>query len=430
MEGLCAEQHHHKFHPSHQLYLNKKSLRDIDIPPRKLLSRRSNLSADPVSDMFMDSPKSDSDTLFQKFLPYNSLDEDDSDPYSSDHFRMYEFKVRRCTRSRSHDWTDCPFAHPGEKARRRDPRRFHYSGTVCSEFRKGNCSRGDNCEFAHGVFECWLHPTRYRTEACKDGKNCKRKVCFFAHTPRQLRVLPPSCHESSGPGSSPRNSPVEKKYRNLNHCCMFCHSVSASPTSTLMGMSHMSPPMSPSLSPPLSPAKTQFSSPMSRYSDRFGSVESSCGMGQLDHAGLMSYKDALTELVSSLEAMNVNANHEANSSSSSAAAAAVNNFDGKLPWLDVSFNNNNINNYDDQHQFLLSPYSTPSPSPVSSSRTKFYTRDFPSPSPVSSSGLSFSPVSSSNMSFVEDTKNNATNRYYNENGLGGPDFGWVNDLLT
>jgi hypothetical protein len=40
------------------------------------------------------------------------------DIYSCDQFRMYEFKVRRCMRGRSHDWTECPFAHPGEKARR------------------------------------------------------------------------------------------------------------------------------------------------------------------------------------------------------------------------------------------------------------------------------------------------------------------------
>ncbi|CAN4104994.1 unnamed protein product [Withania somnifera] len=413
MEGFCAELHHHKFHPSHQLY--KKSLRDIDIPPRKLLSRRSTLSTID-NDMFLDSPKSlggDSDTMFQKFLPYNSVDDDNADPYSSNHFRMYEFKVRRCTRSRSHDWTDCPFAHPGEKARRRDPRRFHYSGTVCSEFRKGNCSRGDNCEFAHGVFECWLHPTRYRTEACKDGKNCKRKVCFFAHTPRQLRLLPPpSCHDS---GSTDHSN---TKYRNLNQCCVFCHSVSASPTSTLIGMSHISPPMSPSLSPPLSPANhTQFSSPVSRYTDRFGSVESSSsGMGPLDQDGWMSYKDALTELVSSLEAMHVN--HEPVSSAATPTVAQSANFDGNLPWLDVNFN---TSCYDDQQQFLLSP-STPSPSPVSSSRTKFNTREFPSPSLVSTSRLSF----------VEETNNNnsGTNKYYNDNGLGGPDLGWVNDLLT
>ncbi|CAH8366425.1 unnamed protein product [Eruca vesicaria subsp. sativa] len=113
-----------------------------------------------------------------------------SDAYSCDHFRMYDFKVRRCARGRSHDWTECPYAHPGEKARRRDPARYKYSGTACPEFRKGGgCKRGDSCEFAHGVFECWLHPSRYRTQPCKDGGGCRRRVCFFAHSPDQLRFV-------------------------------------------------------------------------------------------------------------------------------------------------------------------------------------------------------------------------------------------------
>ena len=88
----------------------------------------------------------------------------------------------------------------GEKAKRRDPRKFQYSGTACPEFRKvtlaaqaamqcnvchegkvgqaagmngaftamqsGCCRRGDGCPFAHGVFECWCHPSRYRTQVC------------------------------------------------------------------------------------------------------------------------------------------------------------------------------------------------------------------------------------------------------------------------
>ncbi|KAL8498201.1 hypothetical protein ACS0TY_021507 [Phlomoides rotata] len=134
----------------------------------------------------------------QRYLPSNTSDavpefqfSDSVDAQSCDHFRMFDFKVRRCSRGRSHDWTECPFAHPGEKARRRDPRKFHYSGTACPDFRKGNCRKGDACEFAHGVFECWLHPARYRTQPCKDGINCKRRVCFFAHSPDQLRVLSP-----------------------------------------------------------------------------------------------------------------------------------------------------------------------------------------------------------------------------------------------
>ncbi|KAH7372403.1 hypothetical protein KP509_17G002100 [Ceratopteris richardii] len=109
-------------------------------------------------------------------------------------------------RGRSHDWTECPFAHPGEKARRRDPRRVHYSGTPCPDFRKGSCRRGEACEFAHGVFECWLHPARYRTQVCKDGKNCKRRVCFFAHSPEQLRILPVSMAPTTMPDVSPASS--------------------------------------------------------------------------------------------------------------------------------------------------------------------------------------------------------------------------------
>ncbi|XP_052211206.1 zinc finger CCCH domain-containing protein 20-like [Diospyros lotus] len=181
------------------------------------------------------SPKGDLDALaaLHRYLPSNTTafdgfivsDFDDFDipvdAFSTDQFRMFEFKVRKCTRARSHDWTECPYAHPGEKARRRDPRKLHYSGTACPEFRKGQCKKGDSCEFAHGVFECWLHPARYRTQPCKDGVNCRRRVCFFAHTPDQLRVMNESydgspsrlgfdsylLNGSSSPSESPPASP-------------------------------------------------------------------------------------------------------------------------------------------------------------------------------------------------------------------------------
>ncbi|KAI3505808.1 hypothetical protein L1887_28093 [Cichorium endivia] len=161
------------------------------------------------------------------------------DAFSCDHFRMYEFKVRRCARGRSHDWTECPYAHPGEKARRRDPRKYHYSGNPCPEFRKGTCQRGDTCEFAHGVFECWLHPSRYRTQPCKDGVQCRRRICFFAHTPDQLRVLPVSPNGSSQPESydgSPSRFAADSFIGK--------GSFGSSPTSTLY-TSPCSPPMSP-----------------------------------------------------------------------------------------------------------------------------------------------------------------------------------------
>lgn len=80
------------------------------------------------------------------YLPSNVPDPIEQEPaepelldeFLRDDFHMYVFKVRSCTRGRSHDWTTCPYAHPGEKARRRDPRRFQYSGTPCPDFRKGN----------------------------------------------------------------------------------------------------------------------------------------------------------------------------------------------------------------------------------------------------------------------------------------------------
>ncbi|XP_034710481.1 zinc finger CCCH domain-containing protein 54-like [Vitis riparia] len=109
--------------------------------------------------------------------------------YSSDEFRMYGFKIKKCSKTRSHDWTECPFAHRGEKAKRRDPRKVNYAAISCPDFRNGaECPRGEACEFAHGVFEYWLHPAKYRTRACNAGTFCQRKVCFFAHTPEQLRA--------------------------------------------------------------------------------------------------------------------------------------------------------------------------------------------------------------------------------------------------
>ncbi|XVF40717.1 hypothetical protein PTKIN_Ptkin01aG0137200 [Pterospermum kingtungense] len=109
--------------------------------------------------------------------------------YGTDDFRMYTFKVKPCSRAYSHDWTDCPFVHPGENARRRDPRKYPYNCVPCPEFRKGACPKGDACEYAHGVFESWLHPAQYRTRLCKDETGCTRKVCFFAHKPEELRPV-------------------------------------------------------------------------------------------------------------------------------------------------------------------------------------------------------------------------------------------------
>jgi len=138
-----------------------------------------------------------------------------SPEFSSDHFRMYDFKVKACPRTRAHDWTQCPFAHPGEKARRRDPRKFNYSAVPCPDYRKGTCKRGDSCEYAHGVFECWLHPTRYRTQMCTDGPACNRLVCFFAHHQAELRL--PTEMGGNGSGSQPIQQAMQQSMPQMQH---------------------------------------------------------------------------------------------------------------------------------------------------------------------------------------------------------------------
>ncbi|CBI29869.3 unnamed protein product, partial [Vitis vinifera] len=161
--------------------------------------------------------------------------------YATDEFRMFSFKVRPCSRAYSHDWTECPFVHPGENARRRDPRKFHYSCVPCPDFRKGACRRGDMCEYAHGVFECWLHPAQYRTRLCKDGTNCNRRVCFFAHTTEELRPLymsTGSAVPSPRPSSSTATAMDFATAMNL---------IPGSPSSvSVMSPSPFTPPLSPS----------------------------------------------------------------------------------------------------------------------------------------------------------------------------------------
>lgn len=115
----------------------------------------------------------------------------------------------------------------------------------------------------------------------------------------------------------------------------------------------------------------------------------------------MSYKDVLTELMSSLEAMNFNEGASV-SSPMSLSTNHKKNVNRTTPWnIDVSFSG------EDQPQFILSP-STPTPS------SKFFNGDC-----SSNKGL-----------FVDDKIND-----HNNIGNGGlactsdPDLGWVNELL-
>ncbi|KAL5073887.1 hypothetical protein RYX36_012871 [Vicia faba] len=109
--------------------------------------------------------------------------------FGTDEFRMYSFKVKTCSRGYSHDWTHCPFVHPCENARRRDPKKYLYSCVSCPEFRKETCHNKDACEYSHGVFESFLCSLQYSTRLCKDEIRCSRKVCFFAHKHEELRPL-------------------------------------------------------------------------------------------------------------------------------------------------------------------------------------------------------------------------------------------------
>lgn len=158
--------------------------------------------------------------------------------YGTDDFRMYIFKVKPCSRAYSHDWTECPFVHPGENARRRDPSKYHYSCVPCPDFRKGTCQRGDACEYAHGIFECWLHPAQYRTRMCKDETSCNRRVCFFAHKPEELRPLYPSTGSAVLSPRSYSNGASSLDIASITPLALGSPSVMIPPTST--------PPMSPS----------------------------------------------------------------------------------------------------------------------------------------------------------------------------------------
>ncbi|KAK4433267.1 Zinc finger CCCH domain-containing protein 29 [Sesamum alatum] len=168
-----------------------------------------------------------------------SLPDINTGVYGTDEFRMFNFKVKPCSRAYSHDWTECPFVHPGENARRRDPRKFSYTCVPCPEFKKGNCVKGDACEYAHGVFESWLHPAQYRTRLCKDETGCSRKVCFFAHKPEELRPL----YASTG---SAMPSPKSLSANSLDLTTLSPLSIGSS---SLMLPTTSTPPMSPCSSP-------------------------------------------------------------------------------------------------------------------------------------------------------------------------------------
>ncbi|XP_073062395.1 zinc finger CCCH domain-containing protein 30-like [Primulina eburnea] len=230
------------FEKAHNL---RVSIETPDSPPfspahgHESLFSPSQLAPSPKSARFHDIPMPSAPE--KKEYPVDpSLPDIKNGIYSTDEFRMFSFKVRPCSRAYSHDWTECPFVHPGENARRRDPRKYHYSCVPCPDFRKGACRRGDMCEYAHGVFESWLHPAHYRTRLCKDGTSCNRRVCFFAHTQDELRPL----YVSTGSAiPSPRSN---TSAANAMDFAAAMSLLPGSPSIPMMSPSPFSPPISPS----------------------------------------------------------------------------------------------------------------------------------------------------------------------------------------
>lgn len=121
-------------------------------------------------------------------LPANRAD-DARDWRQDASYVCSQVKVIPCNKSYPHDWERCPYAHRSEGARRRDPRRYPHAGVACPRLKQdGRCAFGDACPYAHSIFEYWLHPSRFRTQLCKEGSTCKRYLCFFAHSVEELRV--------------------------------------------------------------------------------------------------------------------------------------------------------------------------------------------------------------------------------------------------
>lgn len=210
-------------------------------PENGLPSSPSGSPSSPVASKFSDAPVSSTASEKKEYPIDPSLPDIKNSIYATDEFRMFSFKVRPCSRAYSHDWTECPFVHPGENARRRDPRKFHYSCVPCPDFQKGTCRRGDMCEYAHGVFECWLHPAQYRTRLCKDGTSCNRRVCFFAHTAEEMRPL----YVSTGSAvPSPRASASGPSVMDMAAAMNLLPGSLSSVSS--MSPSHFAQPMSPS----------------------------------------------------------------------------------------------------------------------------------------------------------------------------------------
>ncbi|ONK59110.1 uncharacterized protein A4U43_C08F3070 [Asparagus officinalis] len=139
-----------------------------------------------------------------------------------DEFLMYTYKVKRCPRTRAHDWTECPYAHRGEKARRRDPRKFPYQGVVCPEFKNGECKKGQNC-FGQGCaspeFSALAKSASSRTRPSSCGRRERTTACGARsaqhHRCGPVAAAAPAKEKAKKCEAPPPTAPAET----IRRCC-------------------------------------------------------------------------------------------------------------------------------------------------------------------------------------------------------------------
>jgi hypothetical protein len=85
----------------------------------------------------------------------------------------------------------CPYAHPGEAARRRSLDRFDYGADLCAHARRGACCPlGDACPMAHNAWEVWLHPDKYLTKVGAPARTAVvLNTCLFHLSPAASAAL-------------------------------------------------------------------------------------------------------------------------------------------------------------------------------------------------------------------------------------------------
>ncbi|GAA0162112.1 hypothetical protein LIER_18279 [Lithospermum erythrorhizon] len=99
---------------------------------------------------------------------------------------MNVYKIKRCPNEEPHDLARCLYTHIGDIYRR--DHSLYYPEYCTSKLNHNSvCIMGDRCRFAHGPYEYFYHPGRYRTEYCNFGVDCNTIGCPFVHNSSQFR---------------------------------------------------------------------------------------------------------------------------------------------------------------------------------------------------------------------------------------------------